>query len=332
VLEGEPATPQDDVYSLACVAYRMLAGRRALGNDDALAAEAAGRYPLRARNMSDPQWLALQHALEFRRAARTNDVATFLREFDAPARTAVAQPNAGVRAPGLRFAVAAGVVALAFAFFLWTAPEPATAPGTVAVRPPLPAPAVHPEPALPPVAPPPAEAAPPAGASPAPTPAPPKTVDAAGPPTKKRPTPPANKPARAAVAPQLAAATPAEPSPVADAAPAGSPPDPPAAGEAANAPGALVEVPLSALKFRRFVEPAVRRRRRDDDSPGWVELRFIVGVDGRTHDTEVTSSSPAGRDDAAALAAIARWRFEPPMENGHAVERRSSVRLRFEPE
>jgi TonB family protein len=354
VLEGASATPQDDVYSLACVAYRMLAGRRALGNDNALAAEATGRRALRTRHMTNPQWLALQHALAFRRAARTSDVATFLREFDAPPLAEVTPASPGRPRREWRLAVAAGIavvvgVALTLLLRTGTDPQPVAPPIPLVVAPP--APVVESAPALPDVTPIAAVTEAPTVAA-TPQPAAPSPFSPA---TAPDPPAPARATERLAVKPAVPAAPEAAPIPavplLASVTPAGiaaatsgmvavaedpmtgeTQADPAVAGEAASVPEKRVEVPLSALEFRRYVKPAVRRRSRDDDSPGWVELRFTVGVDGQTRNARITSSSPPGRDDAAALAAVSRWRFEPVIENGAAVERHSSVRLRFQPE
>jgi serine/threonine protein kinase len=81
VLAGEPPEPADDVFSAACVAYRLLAGQRPFGNRTALEAEAAGLRPAPIDSLAGSQWRALDQALAFRRADRPADVATFLSAF-----------------------------------------------------------------------------------------------------------------------------------------------------------------------------------------------------------------------------------------------------------
>lgn len=100
---------------------------------------------------------------------------------------------------------------------------------------------------------------------------------------------------------------------------------------ARTAPPEPWQVPLSSLKFTRYVEPAFRRRPRGGEPAGWVELSFVVGTDGRTRKVKVISASPSDRYESAALAAVKRWRFVPAMEAGRPVERRTAVRLRFLP-
>jgi TonB family protein len=99
VLRGEVPTPADDLFSLACVAYRMLSGRRAFGDHNAREAAAAGMRPERPETLSPPQWRALDQALAYQRAGRQHDVQLFLaqlkglREEFAAAADAVAAPE-----------------------------------------------------------------------------------------------------------------------------------------------------------------------------------------------------------------------------------------------
>jgi len=84
VLEGTEPVERDDVYSLGCIAYRLLAGFRPAGTLTALEAEDAGFEPRRIESISERQWQVLRHALAYRRDCRTRDVATFLEEFFRP--------------------------------------------------------------------------------------------------------------------------------------------------------------------------------------------------------------------------------------------------------
>ncbi len=49
---------------------------------------------------------------------------------------------------------------------------------------------------------------------------------------------------------------------------------------------------------------------------GFVTLSYDVGLDGLVKNVTVVASEPDGIFDEAAIAALARWRFEPAMENG----------------
>lgn len=53
---------------------------------------------------------------------------------------------------------------------------------------------------------------------------------------------------------------------------------------------------------------------------GWVRVRFTITETGTVKDAIVVESSSSVFDDAA-LRAIARWRYNPKVENGVAVER-----------
>lgn len=80
-LEQAPPTPHDDLYSLACVIYRMLTGRRVFGSLTALEAEQRGMEPQPVGSISGAAWQALRQALAFRAADRQPDVARFARDF-----------------------------------------------------------------------------------------------------------------------------------------------------------------------------------------------------------------------------------------------------------
>ena len=72
--------------------------------------------------------------------------------------------------------------------------------------------------------------------------------------------------------------------------------------------------------------PASTRNRNID---GWVELEFTVLPDGSTSDIVVTNSNPRRTFDNAAMNAVAKWRYQPVMRDGKAVEQRAAVRIRF---
>lgn len=406
VLEGAPPLPQDDVYSLACVAYRMLAGRRVFGHHDALAAEQSGRKASPIRDLPAAQWAALEQALVLRRTARTRDIASFISAFnsappvaratyraappESPAAAAAPAPAASPatgRSSRLPLALAAGTLAALGLVMMFRQDGAPDAQGPV--PPPNPVPASEamtaPAPDAAPTPPGPAAATPATASAthepvvaqspPAATPA---TEPATTPGSSQEPAAPRSSPGLPAAAPAAipavaAAATSTEtaetdrvailppdaaadvPPPVATLLPAvvaavGTDPlpapvefdtDMPPAATATGASGQATPIPavdrgprevaLGELDLQHYVKPAELQQRPGMDGRGWVVLAFVVGTDGHTREVQVTGSEPAGIYDEVALRAVQRWRFAPVIEDGQPVERRSQVRLRFEP-
>jgi len=62
---------------------------------------------------------------------------------------------------------------------------------------------------------------------------------------------------------------------------------------------------------------------------GWVELDYTVTEQGTVRDIAVVSAEPGSVFDAAAVAAVAAWRYRPRVVNGRPVMQRSSVTLSF---
>jgi len=58
-----------------------------------------------------------------------------------------------------------------------------------------------------------------------------------------------------------------------------------------------------------------------DQIEGWVKVQFTIAPTGTVRDAFVVESSPQTVFDAAALKAIARWRYDPKVEDGVPVER-----------
>ena len=66
---------------------------------------------------------------------------------------------------------------------------------------------------------------------------------------------------------------------------------------------------------------------------GWVRVQFSVTSIGTVRDAKVIDSEPGTIFDEAALKAITRWRYNPRVENGEAVERvglRTIIRFELE--
>ncbi|MCH9695799.1 MAG: protein kinase [Gammaproteobacteria bacterium] len=78
VLTGEPPAPSDDVFSLACLMYRLIAGHRVFGPRNAAEASEKGMAPQRVRGISDGEWKALKKALSYSRVTRFQSIDEFL--------------------------------------------------------------------------------------------------------------------------------------------------------------------------------------------------------------------------------------------------------------
>jgi hypothetical protein len=78
VLTGEDPVPADDVFSLACLFYRLVAGYRVFGPRNAAEAAEAGMTPQRPAGVSDEQWSAVRKALSYARVTRFDSMSGFL--------------------------------------------------------------------------------------------------------------------------------------------------------------------------------------------------------------------------------------------------------------
>jgi len=79
------------------------------------------------------------------------------------------------------------------------------------------------------------------------------------------------------------------------------------------------------------VDPDYPPRARQQGIEGYVDVEFTISPAGTVQNPFVIASQPPQVFDRAALAAVARWRYNPRVENGVPVARPGvQVRLRFE--
>jgi serine/threonine protein kinase len=94
-LEGGAPGFSDDVYSLSCVIYELLAGHHPYDRKSALVARELGLQPLRIKGLTDLQWRTLAMGLQPSREDRTTEVydlgAAFTPEAPAPMQAMKAQ-------------------------------------------------------------------------------------------------------------------------------------------------------------------------------------------------------------------------------------------------
>ncbi len=79
------------------------------------------------------------------------------------------------------------------------------------------------------------------------------------------------------------------------------------------------------------VEPEYPIRAAQHGIEGWATVQFTITTIGTVKDAQVIDSSPPGVFDDAAIKAVLRWKYNPKVVEGTAVERRGvQVRLEFE--
>jgi hypothetical protein len=120
VLTGEKPVPADDVFSMGCLLYRLIAGYRVFGPRNAAEAAEEGMKPQPLDQLSDANWRVLKKALAYSRVARFESMADFIEALDTevtesitvdvPAPTRFADAEEERRGPGRAIA---GLVVLA---------------------------------------------------------------------------------------------------------------------------------------------------------------------------------------------------------------------------
>ena len=82
VLGGEEPVASDDVFSLACLLYRLVAGYRVFGPRNAAEASQTGMTPQKPQGINDEQWRVLKKALSYPRVTRFESVKAFTDALD----------------------------------------------------------------------------------------------------------------------------------------------------------------------------------------------------------------------------------------------------------
>lgn len=78
VLSGSTPTFSDDIFSLACLAYRLLSGTHPFAGSTSLEAKQTGQTVSRIPGLSDERWQTLSRALSYTRSNRPNSASAFL--------------------------------------------------------------------------------------------------------------------------------------------------------------------------------------------------------------------------------------------------------------
>ncbi|MEL7537620.1 MAG: serine/threonine-protein kinase [Pseudomonadota bacterium] len=130
VLDGKPATPTDDLYSLATLTYRLLAGKRPYAELTALKARERGVTPPRIDSLSPAAWSVLDSALGHDPDQRPSSVDAFVEGIRTPVAPPDSQRSRGaVVWLGATAIVLAAAVAAVVGFNRW-GPQPAEIDGS----------------------------------------------------------------------------------------------------------------------------------------------------------------------------------------------------------
>lgn len=94
----------------------------------------------------------------------------------------------------------------------------------------------------------------------------------------------------------------------------------------------FLRVPAGSAEMQLLVAapavyPPVAMRRGIE---GWVDIDFIVDLDGIPRDIEITAAEPTGVFDRAAVNAVSGYRYAPFTYEGNVYERRVGFRMVFE--
>lgn len=82
VLTGDEPVAADDVFSLSCLLYRLIAGYRVFGPRNAAEASQEGMKPQRLKALNDSQWRALKKGLAYARVTRFASIREFIDALD----------------------------------------------------------------------------------------------------------------------------------------------------------------------------------------------------------------------------------------------------------
>ncbi|HEU4427282.1 MAG TPA: energy transducer TonB, partial [Myxococcota bacterium] len=94
-----------------------------------------------------------------------------------------------------------------------------------------------------------------------------------------------------------------------------------------NARAAMSKMTVNVGGSDRDIMPLVRinpdypPRAQSRGVEGWVLIQFTITAAGTVRDAKVIDASPKGYFEEAALKAISRWRYNPKVQEGVAVER-----------
>ena len=91
----------------------------------------------------------------------------------------------------------------------------------------------------------------------------------------------------------------------------------------------LKPMPASSLEAVEFVAANYPTRAAARGIEGWVDIEFVVTLDGTTQDVVITEGSHDSYFRREAVEAVESWRFEPRIFMEQSIEQHSYTRVRF---
>jgi TonB family protein len=88
-------------------------------------------------------------------------------------------------------------------------------------------------------------------------------------------------------------------------------------------------LPAATLELAKYVPPTFPVSARERGSSGWVDVQFVVQRDGLVSDVIIIGAEPVGLFEQAAVEAVRKWRYKPVERDGHAVDQRARLRMKF---
>lgn len=96
-----------------------------------------------------------------------------------------------------------------------------------------------------------------------------------------------------------------------------------------NAKRATEVVPAATLELAKYVPPVFPVLARQRGLTGWVDVQLHVKGDGSVSDVIIMGAEPVGVFEQAAVDAVKKWRYKPVERDGHAVDQRARLRMKF---
>src|SRR5882757_7584322 len=96
-----------------------------------------------------------------------------------------------------------------------------------------------------------------------------------------------------------------------------------------NSKRAAQIVSAGNLELAKYVPPTFPVTARERGLSGWVDVQFVVTPNGLVSDVIIMGAEPVGLFEQAAADAVKKWRYKPVERDGHAVDQRARLRMKF---